>query len=463
MTARIRVLAIMLAALAACLVLPASSFAVTWFEDNFDGTAIDATKWNTSIATGPTRWCGNVNNDMLAGAWLDPSTTTACHGITSAAPPYGSISVSGGQANFSAGTGQNFPFIWRGVPSRPSPFPPTGAFTMETRVSFVSAGTNGSFLLANENLNTDPTGTHAPGGTGLGVFGINPTGPLFLGTQYTAAAGYHTYRLEFDGINKYTLYIDSVLTAGPTTSTRKVNNFMMGNPLFAFWCACEWADFQIDYFRVTIPGYPRPKAAAPVYAPLVPAYEQCETIPNPANRTHAAPLTYPSCSPPQQTSDYLTVGTSDANGQLAKSAGYVRATVVPDNTGTPADEADVTLQVSLTDVREQAGLGDYAGELEGRPTVRITDQLDGGGPLPQTTVDFPFPISVPCATTADTTIGSTCGVLTSANSLTPGAALGGRRAIWALPRVDVYDGGSDGDAATTADDTLFATQGVFVP
>ena len=45
----------------------------------------------------------------------------------------------------------------------------------------------------------------------------------------------------------------------------------------------------------------------------------------------------------------------------------------------------------------------------------------------------------------------------------PGAAPEGRRAIWQLGRVAVYDGGSDGDADTPAGDTLFATQGVFIP
>ena len=39
----------------------------------------------------------------------------------------------------------------------------------------------------------------------------------------------------------------------------------------------------------------------------------------------------------------------------------------------------------------------------------------------------------------------------------------GRRAIWQLGRVEVYDGGPDGDANTPAGDTLFATQGVFIP
>jgi hypothetical protein len=38
----------------------------------------------------------------------------------------------------------------------------------------------------------------------------------------------------------------------------------------------------------------------------------------------------------------------------------------------------------------------------------------------------------------------------------------GKRAIWELGQVRVYDGGPDGLAAT-ADNSLFAVQGVFVP
>jgi hypothetical protein len=44
----------------------------------------------------------------------------------------------------------------------------------------------------------------------------------------------------------------------------------------------------------------------------------------------------------------------------------------------------------------------------------------------------------------------------------PGAVVEGRRAIWALGPVQLFDGGSDGVASTTPN-TLFATQGVFVP
>jgi hypothetical protein len=464
MSAKRRLVSALLVTITTLLVvLPASAGAVTWFEDNFDGTSIDAAKWNTSIATGTTRWCGNSPNNMLAGSWRDTSTVPGACGGSIAPSPYGSIAVAGGEATFAAGVGRVFPWIWRGVPSRPSPFPPTGAFTMETRMHFVSTGPNGAFLLANENLNTDPTGTNAPGGTGLGVFGINPQGPIFLGTQFTVTAGYHTYRLEFDGINKYTLYLDNVRLAGPTTSTLKVNNFMMGNPLFAYWSEAEWADFTIDYLRVTIPGYPRPKGAGPARIALVPAYEECGTITNPSDRTHGPALAYPSCASPTQTSAFLTIGTTDANGQNAKSIGLTRLIVVPDNTGTPADEADLSIEVSMTDVREQGTLADYTGELEARPTVRFTDQVDGGGPLPATTEDVPFPVSVPCSATVDTTIGSACAITTSANAVLPGSVVGGRRSIWALDKMQVYDGGSDGSAATTADNTLFATQGLFVP
>src|SRR6266540_822347 len=60
----------------------------------------------------------------------------------------------------------------------------------------------------------------------------------------------------------------------------------------------------------------RPKGASPLHASLVPAYKQCTGT---GNRTHGAPLAFPSCAPPVQTSNSLTVGTPDANGAGANS------------------------------------------------------------------------------------------------------------------------------------------------
>jgi hypothetical protein len=39
----------------------------------------------------------------------------------------------------------------------------------------------------------------------------------------------------------------------------------------------------------------------------------------------------------------------------------------------------------------------------------------------------------------------------------------GRRAVWQIGQVKVYDGGTDGAASTTADNTLFMDEGLFVP
>jgi hypothetical protein len=44
----------------------------------------------------------------------------------------------------------------------------------------------------------------------------------------------------------------------------------------------------------------------------------------------------------------------------------------------------------------------------------------------------------------------------------PGAVVEGKRSIWQLDKVQVLDGGSDG-VASTAGNTLFATQALFVP
>jgi subtilase family protein len=197
-------------------------------------------------------------------------------------------------------------------------------------------------------------------------------------------------------------------------------------------------------------GYARPKGATPLRASLTPAYKQC-TAPN---RTHGSPLSFGSCAPPQQASSQLTVGTPDANGKTANSIGSVRYDVL---TG------DVRIAVSLTDVRRQSDLTDYSGQLQADQSLRITDRLSGPQhDEPATTQDASFPVTVPCAATASTTIGATCAISTTANSLVPGAVTAGNRAIWAFGPISVFDGGPDG-VASTQPNTLFADQGVFVP
>ncbi len=211
-------------------------------------------------------------------------------------------------------------------------------------------------------------------------------------------------------------------------------------------------------------GYARPKAATPMYTPLVPAHTPCTS----PNRVHAAPLSYNSCNPPSQTSGFATVGTPDANGVPAKSVGSLKLVAigeVPINTGN-GNQSDVVIDFDISDVRNPGTLTDYTGGLRVRSALQITDRNNTpypGGPGPGTVTPTTFEFNVPCATTADTTVGSTCSTSTTANAVLPGQVLERQRAIWELGRVEVHDGGTDGNPSTAGDNTLFATQGIFTP
>jgi Tol biopolymer transport system component len=216
-----------------------------------------------------------------------------------------------------------------------------------------------------------------------------------------------------------------------------------------------------DWQPIPINTYPRPRGATPVYASLVPAFKPC-TAPNDA---HGAPLSYGSCNPPVQTSDYLTVGAPPQEAANSVGSVLMRAFSCPACVG-PGPNADVRFDASITDVRNKNDLSDYTGELQADAALRITDKNNTpspGGPGAGTVSDTHFPFTVPCAATSDPTVGSTCSVSTSANAIMPNSVLAGQRAIWELGQVKVYDGGLDGVASTTADNTLFMDQGVFVP
>jgi len=207
-----------------------------------------------------------------------------------------------------------------------------------------------------------------------------------------------------------------------------------------------------DWQPIPVNAYPRPKGAAPVAVSLVPAFAQC---PSP-NRQHGPPLAFGSCHPPVQTSTQLTVGTPDANGQPARSVGDARINPILGNPATPADEADVRLRADITDVRLASDLSDYAGALEARVTLRITDRDNTphpGGPGAATVQDFTYSFAVPCAATADSGVGATCTLDTTVDAVAPGTVREGRRAIWQLGAVSVHDGAG----------APFMKQGVFIP
>jgi hypothetical protein len=212
--------------------------------------------------------------------------------------------------------------------------------------------------------------------------------------------------------------------------------------------------------------HPRPIAASPLRVSLVPAYEQCAS----PNRTHGPPLDSPSCNPPVQTSDFLTVGTPDANGAAANSAGFVRIKVVPHQCCPPED---VKVTGTISDVRCKAGTtpcgnannvggADYAGQLEMDATVRLSDHNNGPHQNEAATmVDIPFPVSMSCGNTSDPSIGGLCSVTTSPLTLVPESGVPAR-AVVGITQIQVFDGGADGFIGSD-DNTLFMNQGIFIP
>jgi hypothetical protein len=210
----------------------------------------------------------------------------------------------------------------------------------------------------------------------------------------------------------------------------------------------------------------RPKGASPLRASVVPAFKSCAA----PNSTHGAPLAFPSCNPPVQTSNYLTVGSPDANGAGANAVSFILLKV---KTTSPED---VLITSSGTDIRclpataaavcgtaNAADGPDYTGGLQGNATIRISDHYNGASLTDAATmVDIPFPVNGTCASTASTSIGSTCTTNTTANAVVVGSVKDAQRAVVEVSQLQIFDGGADGNVTTT-DNTLFGVQGIFIP
>jgi hypothetical protein len=199
----------------------------------------------------------------------------------------------------------------------------------------------------------------------------------------------------------------------------------------------------------------RPAGGSPFRASLVPAFNACAA----PNREHGPPLAFGSCTPPAPGSPNLTVGVGDGSPALSRSVGFVRLAV---DRGTPggADDTDVRIRFSLSNVMRASDLSEYTGELRASAQVRLTDRE---GTVSQTGGEFPLEFDVPCAGTAPTLDKSLCELTTTLDAVRPGGAAEGTRAVWALDQFKVFDGGPDGDADTTEGNSLFAVQGIFVP
>jgi hypothetical protein len=238
------------------------------------------------------------------------------------------------------------------------------------------------------------------------------------------------------------------------------------------------------FLQVSSTGYARPKAATPTDISLVPAFNECIS----SNGSHGAPLASPSCNPPIQSSSFLTFNAPDRSapyntsvagtGSLSMKVYCTNNEVVP--CPTAGDQLNVRLDAGLTDVRCVAATGGcssaggtYSGKVLFRIPIRMTDRLndvvfDEAGTVPDVTFEF----GVQCSA------GSCNAVTTNADAVIPDLVKEQKRAIWQLGRVEVLDGGSDGNLGIAPSpgsgscppacvgnggETVFLRQGLFAP
>jgi len=226
--------------------------------------------------------------------------------------------------------------------------------------------------------------------------------------------------------------------------------------------------------------HPRPAAGAQFRVPIVIAYTQCVA---PTNRFHGPALSSPSCNrgtdtDAGQTSNWLTTGGGAAPAPAAAGSAFVKVTVCVSGT-TATGTCSTPPAMSVPDVRIESNgtqilckvgaptqsscsggaFSTYNGQVEGDATIRITDHHNnvtaGGTGDTATVLDLPFPVSANCT-------AGTCNVVTHANGVVPGAVQPAKRGNVEIRHLQIFDGGQSG-IANAPDESLFATQGIFIP
>jgi len=242
---------------------PATAQPIVFFEEEFNGPALDPSIWRTEIITSGPRWC-----DTYPGAWEGPGTWvaegSACYGVA-AYSPYGTAALAGGLLQLSSTNGQACPYVVSRFPGSAPIYPMTGDFTMRVRMRFDHITWYGTFLVVLQTQSTEPVGGNPVGRwddvllmiAGDGSEGFELYSALDGSCDPIAfvpsASELQEFALECVG-SYFTVRAGGEIVYGPVTSTLRPAAVFMGNPVLAYWGPTDWCWFSVDYLRVEVPG-----------------------------------------------------------------------------------------------------------------------------------------------------------------------------------------------------------------
>jgi plastocyanin len=263
------------------------------------------------------------------------------------------------------------------------------------------------------------------------------------------AGGFHNVHFEDGSFDQ---------PPSPSSALWSVSRPFTTTGSFRYYCEAHGSAGGVGMSgTVTVkPPYQAPQSASPLNVSLVPVFKPCGSG---GNGSHSPPLAVGSCGPP------VTLAVAHVGSQ---GTGSAQLSVTPGNPNTAADEADVALTASSTDVRDGSATGpDYGPNPRGPDMTlvtrfRITDLSNGTSQTdPATAAEIDFSVPVDCATTTGSG-GSNCTASTTADAVMPGVIKEGRSMVIQVFRVRLNDSGPD-NTRNNADDTLFEQQGIFEP
>jgi len=244
---------------------PVFAAEVVFFEEAFDGLALDPMVWRTEVVANGPRWCYGTSGDWSdsEGWWLNEGQS-CCYDLA-VRSPYGSLSLSDGLMHTVSNGQPACVYLVSRLPGGVALFPSSGDFTVAVRMRFDRVTSWDAGLLMYYAESTEPIGSNPPAlreNIVLQLWG-DPTWGIkvcsALSGQYAEGVAYvqpatefHEFTLECIGTT-FTLLADGRSIYGPVDSSLRPTALWIGNPALACRYPSDWSSLSVDYIRVELP------------------------------------------------------------------------------------------------------------------------------------------------------------------------------------------------------------------